>query len=56
MSGVDLGERRDPQGRRRRDPRLGRVAGQQPFPAEVLVIVDNVARRGSTPLVVAGDH
>ena len=52
MSGVDIGERQIRKGSA--DAIRAWVESQHDrFPAEVLVIVDNVARRGSTPLVVA---
>ena len=44
---------RDPQGRARRDPRLDRAAGRAHRRRSRSTRVDNVARRGSTPLVVA---
>ena len=52
MSGVNMGRSSNPQGRGRRDPQSCHGLGGS-FPAEVNTIVDNVARRGSTPLVVA---
>jgi len=52
MSGADIGGRRIRKGSA--DAIRGWVESQhERFPAEVLVIIDNVARRGSTPLVVA---
>jgi potassium-transporting ATPase ATP-binding subunit len=52
MSGVDLGARRIRKGSA--DAIRAWVESQgSRFPSEVLVIIDNVARRGSTPLVVA---
>ena len=44
--------RAGPQGRGRCDPQARRSAGRQ-LPADVTQAVDDVARRGSTPLVVA---
>ncbi len=52
MSGADIGERHIRKGSA--DAIRTWVEEQHDrFPAEVLVIIDNVARRGSTPLVVA---
>src|SRR5487761_2347367 len=52
MSGADIGERHIRKGSA--DAIRDWVESQQQkFPPEVLVIIDNVARRGSTPLVVA---
>jgi K+-transporting ATPase ATPase B chain len=52
MSGADIGGRRIRKGSA--DAIRAWVEEQHDrFPAEVLVIIDNVARRGSTPLVVA---
>jgi potassium-transporting ATPase ATP-binding subunit len=52
MSGVNIGERQIRKGAA--DAIRDWVESQNDrFPAEVLVIVDSVARRGSTPLVVA---
>jgi len=52
MSGADIGERHIRKGSA--DAIRAWVDEQhERFPAEVLVIIDNVARRGSTPLVVA---
>jgi len=52
MSGADIGERRIRKGSA--DAIRDWVESQHHrFPPEVLVIIDNVARRGSTPLVVA---
>jgi K+-transporting ATPase ATPase B chain len=52
MSGVDIGERQIRKGAtdaiRRQVERLG-----QPFPKAVQATVDDVARRGSTPLIVS---
>ncbi|GAB3625605.1 potassium-transporting ATPase subunit B [Pandoraea terrae] len=52
MSGVELGERKIFKGAaeaiRKHVEALGKV-----FPAEILHVVDDVSRRGSTPLVVA---
>ena len=60
---ADADERRDlrgtraAQGRARRDPRLGRRAGRQRSTPSSTTRVEEVARRGSTPLVVAeGRH
>lgn len=54
MSGVDIGERRIRKGAH--DAILKHVAALgQPFPAEVTQLIENVARRGSTPLVVSDD-
>src|SRR5262252_7044625 len=52
MSGVDMGDRQIRKGAA--DAIRAWVEGKGgKFPGEVLMIVDNVARRGSTPLVVA---
>ena len=52
MSGADIGERQIRKGSA--DAIRAWVESQHDrVPAEVLVIIDNVARRGSTPLVVA---
>src|SRR5471032_2459169 len=52
MSGADIGERHIRKGSA--DAIRAWVEAQhERFPAEVLVIIDTVARRGSTPLVVA---
>jgi K+-transporting ATPase ATPase B chain len=52
MSGADIGERKIRKGSA--DAIRAWVEGQHDrVPAEVLVLIDNVARRGSTPLVVA---
>src|SRR5471030_3242935 len=52
MSGADIGERHIRKGSA--DAIRAWVESQhERFPAEVLVIIDTVARRGSTPLVVA---
>jgi K+-transporting ATPase ATPase B chain len=52
MSGIDIGERRIRKGAA--DAIRAWVESQHGrFPAEVLVVIDSVARRGSTPLVVA---
>ena len=52
MSGVDIGQRQIRKGAadaiRRQVERLG-----QPFPKAVQTTVDEVARRGSTPLIVS---
>ncbi len=56
MSGVDLAPATgapDPQGRGRRDPRATSSRSAARFPAASPTTVDDVARRGSTPLVVA---
>jgi K+-transporting ATPase ATPase B chain len=54
MSGVDIGERQIRKGAadaiRRQVERLG-----QPFPRAVQTAVDEVARRGSTPLIVSDE-
>ncbi|MDC4226596.1 MAG: HAD family hydrolase [Candidatus Manganitrophus sp.] len=42
----------DPQGRRRRDRKLGRSPRRR-GPADVRTVTEDVARRGGTPLVVA---
>jgi K+-transporting ATPase ATPase B chain len=52
MSGADIGERRIRKGSANAI-RAWVESQHVRFPAEVLVIIDNVARRGSTPLVVA---
>ncbi len=56
MSGVTFQRPRDPQGRARRDPRLGRRPGRSGR-CRGHARVEEVARRGATPLVVAeGKH
>jgi K+-transporting ATPase ATPase B chain len=52
MSGVDVGERRIRKGAADAVRKLLAAAGA-PFPAEVAAQVDEVARSGATPLVVA---
>src|SRR5450830_1634824 len=52
LSGVDLGNRQIRKGAADAIRKLAEQAGQQ-VPAEVAAAVDIVARRGSTPLVVA---
>ena len=52
MSGVNIGRPRDPQGRRGRHRGLREGQGGT-FPPSCCAAVDEVARRGSTPLVVA---
>jgi K+-transporting ATPase ATPase B chain len=52
MSGVNIGDRQIRKGAADAI-RAWLAAKGSPFPPEVLTIVDNVARRGSTPLVVA---
>jgi K+-transporting ATPase ATPase B chain len=52
MSGVDLGERAIRKGAASAVQRYVEALGM-PFPAEVTRAVDDAARRGSTPLVVA---
>jgi K+-transporting ATPase ATPase B chain len=52
MSGVNIGERQIRKGASD-SIRAWLDSKGWPFPPEVLTIVDNVARRGSTPLVVA---
>jgi K+-transporting ATPase ATPase B chain len=52
MSGVNIGERQIRKGASD-SIRAWLDSKGWPFPSEVLTIVDNVARRGSTPLVVA---
>jgi potassium-transporting ATPase ATP-binding subunit len=52
MSGVNIGERQIRKGAAD-SIRAWLDSKGWPFPPEVLTIVDNVARRGSTPLVVA---
>ena len=57
MSGVTYRRPRAAQGRARRDPRLGRARRAARVDAEVVARVEDVARRGATPLVVAeGRH
>ena len=53
MSGVDIDGRADPQGRGRRDRALRRSSTAATLAADVASAVEDVARRGSTPLVVA---
>jgi len=54
MSGVDIGERRVRKGAP--DAIRKHVAAlDRPFPEEVTQMIEKVARRGSTPLVVADD-
>lgn len=52
LSGVDIGQRQIRKGAADAIGKLAEQAGQQ-VPAEVAAAVDIVARRGSTPLVVA---
>ena len=52
LSGVDIGHRKIRKGATEAIRKLVEEAGQ-PFPAEVTAAVEIVARRGSTPLVVA---
>ncbi len=52
MSGVDIGERQVRKGAAETVRKHVEALGQ-PFPAEVARAVDDVSRRGSTPLVVA---
>ena len=57
MSGVTYRGREIAQGRARRDPRLDRRARRARSTPEIHARVDDVARRGATPLVVAeGKH
>ena len=53
MSGVDIGERADPQGRAGCHRQVRRVARASSSRASVDETVQRVARQGSTPLVVA---
>ena len=53
MSGVDIGDAPDPQGRPRLPFRSQVEALGQVFPKAILSAVHEVARRGSTPLVVS---
>jgi K+-transporting ATPase ATPase B chain len=53
MSGVDLAGRSIPQGRDRRHRALRRRAGRFVPEAECAPLVDDVAKQGATPLVVA---
>ena len=43
----------DPQGRRRRDPRLGRAEAGGQAPPELRETLDRIAREGGTPLAVS---
>ena len=51
MSGVDIGDPPDPQGRADRHSETRRIVGTG-FPKAILTTVQEVARRGSTPLLV----
>ena len=54
MSGVDIGERAIRKGAADALKKYVESLGR-PFPAEVARTVDDIARRGSTPLVVVDD-
>jgi len=54
MSGVDLGERAVRKGAADSIKKFAESLGR-PYPAEVAQAVDDIARRGSTPLVVIDD-
>ncbi|RZL94217.1 MAG: HAD family hydrolase, partial [Variovorax sp.] len=54
MSGIDIGGRAVRKGAADAMRQFVEAAGR-PFPAEVLLTVDDISRRGSTPLVVVDD-